>query len=197
MKDYLDQSLGLIVYQDDVLLTAINLAGYNWEEADKFRKAMGKKIPEEMAKQKEKFYKGAKEFGKLPEDKINRLWERIEPFAAYGFNKAHASSYAVVAYQTAYLKANFPVQYMTAILIAESGDIDKVSEIIHECERMGVKVLPPDINESFKNFAMITSELTPPNLPLKREGIVFPPLFKEGVGGGQESHIRFGLNGIK
>ncbi len=173
MKDYLDQSLGLIVYQDDVLLTAINLAGYNWEEADKFRKAMGKKIPEEMAKQKEKFYKGAKEFGKLPEEKINNLWQRIEPFAAYGFNKAHASSYAVVAYQTAYLKANFPVQYMTAILIAESGDIDKVPEVIYEAERMGVRVLPPDINESFKNFAMISPE------------------------DGAQAHIRFGLNGIK
>ena len=173
MKEYLDQSLGLIVYQDDVLLTAINLAGYNWEEADKFRKAMGKKIPEEMAKQKEKFYKGAKEFGKVPSEKIDRLWERIEPFAAYGFNKAHAASYAVVAYQTAYLKANFPVQYMTAVLIAESGDIDKVPEIIHECERMGVKVLPPDINESFKNFAMIPAK------------------------DGEPAYIRFGLNGIK
>ncbi|HSR89270.1 MAG TPA: DNA polymerase III subunit alpha [Candidatus Udaeobacter sp.] len=173
MKDYLDQSLGLIVYQDDVLLTAINLAGYNWEEADKFRKAMGKKIPEEMAKQKEKFYKGAKEIGKLPPEKINNLWQRIEPFAAYGFNKAHAASYAVVAYQTAYLKANFPVQYMTAILIAESGDIDKVPEVIYEAERMGVKVLPPDINESFKNFAMISPE------------------------DGSQPHIRFGLNGIK
>jgi DNA polymerase-3 subunit alpha len=173
MKDYLDQSLGLIVYQDDVLLTAINLAGYNWEEADKFRKAMGKKIPEEMAKQKEKFYKGAKEFGKVPDEKINRLWERIEPFAAYGFNKAHAASYAIVAYQTAYLKANFPVQYMTAILIAESGDIDKVPEVIYEAERMGVRVLPPDINESFKNFAMISPE------------------------DGSPAHIRFGLNGIK
>jgi DNA polymerase-3 subunit alpha len=173
MKDYLDQSLGLIVYQDDVLLTAINLAGYNWEEADKFRKAMGKKIPEEMAKQKEKFFKGAKEFGKLTSETINKLWERIEPFAAYGFNKAHAASYAVVAYQTAYLKANFPVQYMTAVLIAESGDIDKVPEIIHECERMGVKVLPPDINESFKSFAMIAGE------------------------NGASAHIRFGLNGIK
>ncbi len=173
MKDYLDQSLGLIVYQDDVLLTAINLAGYNWEEADKFRKAMGKKIPEEMAKQKDKFYKGCKEFGKVPEEKINRLWERIEPFAAYGFGKAHAASYAVVAYQTAYLKANFPVQYMTAILIAESGDIDKVPEVIYEAERMGVKVLPPDINESFKNFAMIPSA------------------------DGSPAHIRFGLNGIK
>ncbi len=173
MKDYLDQSLGLIVYQDDVLLTAINLAGYDWEEADKFRKAMGKKIPEEMQKQKEKFFKGCREIGKIPEVKIHRLWELIEPFAAYGFNKAHAASYAVVAYQTAYLKANFPIQYMTAILIAESGDIDKVPEVIHECERMGVKVLPPDVNASFKNFAMVTPE------------------------GGGEPHIRFGLSGIK
>jgi DNA polymerase-3 subunit alpha len=172
MKDYLDQSLGLIVYQDDVLLTAINLAGYNWEEADKFRKAMGKKIPEEMAKQKEKFVKGCREIGKLPEAKIHRLWELIEPFAAYGFNKAHAASYGVVAYQTAYMKANFPVQYMTSVLIAESGDIDKVPAIIHECERMGIKVLPPAINQSFKNFAMISEE-------------------------GKEAHIRFGLSGIK
>ncbi|KKQ40812.1 MAG: polymerase III, alpha subunit protein [Candidatus Magasanikbacteria bacterium GW2011_GWA2_37_8] len=173
MKDYLDQSLGLIVYQDDVLLTAINLGGYNWEEADKFRKAMGKKIPEEMAKQKDKFFKGCKEFGKLPEIKIHRLWEMIEPFAAYGFNKAHAASYGMVAYQTAYMKANYPVQYMTAVLIAESGDMDKVPEIIHECEKMGVKVMPPDINESFKNFAMV------------------------GWEDNGQAHIRFGLSGIK
>ena len=134
---------------------------------------MGKKIPEDMMKQKEQFLKGCKAFGKIPQDKIETLWHLIEPFAAYGFNKAHAASYAVVAYQTAYLKANFPIQYMTAILIAESGDIDKVPEIIHECERMGVKVLPPDINESFKNFAMITPA------------------------DGSEAHIRFGLCGIK
>ncbi len=173
METYLDQSLGLIVYQDDVLLTAINLAGYNWEEADKFRKAMGKKIPEEMEKQKEKFYKGCKEFGKLDNALIDELWHKIEPFAAYGFNKAHAASYAVVAYQTAYLKANYPIQYMTAILIAESGDMDKVPEVIHECEKMGIKVLPPDVNQSFKNFAMITPE------------------------DGGTSYIRFGLNGVK
>ncbi|MBI5728976.1 MAG: DNA polymerase III subunit alpha [Candidatus Magasanikbacteria bacterium] len=173
MKEYLDQSLGLIVYQDDVLLTAIHLAGYNWEEADKFRKAMGKKIPEEMAKQKEKFFKGCREFGHVPEIKIHRLWELIEPFAAYGFNKAHAASYGVVAYQTAYLKANFPIQYMTAVLIAESGDIDKVPPIIHECARMGIQVLPPDINQSFKSFAMIPAAESQP------------------------AHIRFGLNGIK
>jgi len=173
METYLDQSLGLIVYQDDVLLTAINLAGYNWEEADKFRKAMGKKIPEEMEKQKEKFYKGCKEFGKLDSALVDDLWHKIEPFAAYGFNKAHAASYAVVAYQTAYLKANYPIQYMTAILIAESGDMDKVPEIIHECEKIGIKVLPPDINQSFKNFAMITPE------------------------DGTTPYIRFGLSGVK
>ncbi|MDO8499198.1 MAG: DNA polymerase III subunit alpha [bacterium] len=173
MKKYLDQSLGLMVYQDDVLLTAINLAGYNWEEVDKFRKAMGKKIPAEMAKQKQKFADGCKEHGKLSTDKINKLWELIEPFAAYGFNKAHAASYAVVAYQTAYMKANFPIEYMTAVLIAESGDIDKVPEVIRECERMGIKVLPPNINESFKNFAIITPE------------------------DGTARYIRFGLHGIK
>lgn len=173
MESYLDQSLGLIVYQDDVLLTAINLAGYNWEEADKFRKAMGKKIPEEMEKQKEKFFKGCKEVGKLKPEITEELWRLIEPFAAYGFNKAHAASYAVVAYQTAYLKANYPIQYMTAILIAESGDMDKVPEVIHECEKMGIKVLPPDINQSFKSFAMITPE------------------------DGSAPYIRFGLNGVK
>lgn len=172
MKDYLDQSLGLMVYQDDVLLTAINLAGYNWEEVDKFRKAMGKKIPEEMAKQEAKFRKGCREVGHLSDSLTDKIWESIKPFAAYGFNKAHAASYAVVAYQTAYLKANFPVQYMTAVLTAESGDMDKVPEIIAECERMGVKVLPPDVNESFRNFAMIST-------------------------GDQKAHIRFGLNGVK
>ena len=173
MKEYLDQSLGLIVYQDDVLLTAIHLAGYNWEEADKFRKAMGKKIPEEMSKQKEKFFKGCREFGRVSDLKIHRLWELIEPFAGYGFGKAHAASYAIVAYQTAYLKANFPIQYMAAVLIAESGDIDKVPPIIHECARLGIKVLPPDINQSYKSFAMISAA------------------------GENPAHIRFGLNGIK
>ncbi len=181
MKEYLDQSLGLIVYQDDVLLSSIHLAGYNWEEADKFRKAMGKKIPEEMMKQKEKFFKGCKEYGKVPEAKVHRLWELIEPFAAYGFNKAHAASYAVVAYQTGYMKANFPIQYMTAVLIAESGDVDKVPAIIHECERMGIQVRPPDINASFKNFAMISSSNDT----------------TEDSADKAEPHIRFGLNGIK
>lgn len=150
----LDQSLGILVYQDDVLLSAIELAGYNWEEADKFRKAMGKKIPEEMAKQKEKFFKGAIERG-MPQEKVETLWHLIEPFAAYGFNKAHAASYAVVAYNTAFLKANYPAAYMTSVLSAESDDIEKLAEVTHECERMNIKVLPPHVNESFEKFAVV------------------------------------------
>lgn len=172
MEKYLKPSFGLMVYQEDVLLTAIELAGYDWLEADKFRKAIGKKIPEEMEKQKIKFFQGCRTHGNLPEEKIELLWERIEPFAAYGFGKAHAASYGIVAYQTAYMKAHYPVQYMTAVLQAEAGDIDKVAAIVHECSRMGIDVLPPDINESFRNFAMVSRP-------------------------GDPGRIRFGLTAIK
>ncbi len=172
LKDILEASFGLLVYQDDVMLTAIKLAGYDWMDADKFRKAMGKKIPEEMAKQKEQFYKGCQEYGKVKKEIINELWTAIEPFAAYGFNKAHAASYGIVAYQTSYMKAHYPVQYMTAILQAEAGDADKVAPIVHECERMGIEVLPPDVNESFRNFAMVSKP-------------------------GEKGRIRFGLKAIK
>jgi DNA polymerase-3 subunit alpha len=96
------------VYQDDVLLTAITLGGYSWLEADMLRKAMGKKIPEVMEAEKEKLIKGFVEYGKLSKEKAETLWKLIEPFAAYGFNKAHAASYGKVAYQTAYMKANYP-----------------------------------------------------------------------------------------
>jgi DNA polymerase-3 subunit alpha len=154
MKDYLDTSYGVITFQDDVLLTAINIAGYNWEEADKLRKAMGKKIPEEMAKQKEKFLSGCLKNG-LKQSQANELWSLIEPFAAYGFNKAHAASYAVVAYQTAYMKAHYPEEFMAAVLSAEAGDMDKVSEIVQECKDMEMEVLPPDVNESFELFAVV------------------------------------------
>jgi DNA polymerase-3 subunit alpha len=88
----------------------------------------------------------------------DKLWKLIEPFAAYGFNKAHAASYGRVAYQTAYMKANYPVEYMSAVLTADSGDVEKISEIIHECERMGIEVLPPDINESFADFSVNSFE---------------------------------------
>ncbi|OGZ97656.1 MAG: DNA polymerase III subunit alpha [Candidatus Sungbacteria bacterium RIFCSPHIGHO2_01_FULL_54_26] len=154
MKDILGQSYGVIVYQDDVMLIAINLAGYSWLEADKLRKAMGKKIPAEMAAQKEKLAEGLRKNG-MPQHKIETLWKLIEPFAAYGFNKSHAACYGRVAYQTAYMKANFPGEYMTAVLTAESGDMETIAEIITECMRMGIPVLAPDVNESHARFTLI------------------------------------------
>ncbi len=158
LKDDLEASYGLLIYQDDVLITAIRLAGYTWLDADKFRKAMGKKIPAEMAEQKEKFYKGCTEYGGLSKKAIDELWRKIEPFAAYGFNKAHAASYGMVAYQTAYLKANFPAEYMSACMTAEAGDIETCSEYINEANRIGFTVLPPDVNESFSDFTVVVEE---------------------------------------
>lgn len=155
MKDYLDFSYGLLVYQDDVLLTAITLAGYSWLEADALRKAMGKKIPAVMMDEKEKLLKGFVEYGKLSNDKAEKLWSLIEPFAAYGFNKAHAASYGKVAYQTAYMKANYPVEYMTAVLTADSGDTESIAIFVAEAKRMGIPVLPPDVNESGSVFTAI------------------------------------------
>ena len=156
MKEILEQSYGILTYQDDVLMVAIKLAGYSWLEADKLRKAMGKKIPKEMAEQKSKFIEGLIKNG-MSEHKAPELWKLIEPFAAYGFNKAHAASYGRVAYQTAYAKANFPAEFMTAVLTAESGDIEKIAEIITECHRMNIPVLPPNVNESFGQFTVIKS----------------------------------------
>lgn len=155
MEKILKNSLGLIVYQDDVLMIAIELAGYDWQEVDKFRKAMGKKIVKEMAAQKEKFFKQIIERG-MKEKVAQELWTQIETFAGYGFNKSHAASYGLVAYQTAYLKANFPSEYMAALLTSEQQrDIEKVAFALQEAERMKIKVLPPDINKSFVDFGVI------------------------------------------
>ncbi|MBU2576015.1 DNA polymerase III subunit alpha [Patescibacteria group bacterium] len=155
LEPILKDSYGIITYQDDVLYIAIELAGYNWEEADKLRKAMGKKIPEEMAAQKDKFLKGCSEHGKLTQENAQQLWKLIEPFAAYGFNKAHACSYGTVAYQTAYMKAHFPAEFMAALMSAESDDIEKIAEAVEECKAMKIKVLPADVNESFSDFTVI------------------------------------------
>jgi DNA polymerase-3 subunit alpha len=155
MKDILDRSYGIITYQDDVLMTAITIAGYSWLEADNLRKAMGKKIPAEMEAQKEKFLSGAVEKGKITLQKAESIWKLIEPFAAYGFNKAHAASYGKVAYQTAYMKANFTEDYMAALMSADSGNVELIAEHVAECERMGITVLPPDVNESYESFTVV------------------------------------------
>lgn len=154
MEKFLNMSYGLIVYQDDLLFCALDLAGYTWEEADKFRKAVGKKIPEEMAAQKDKFCKGIIANGQT-EEFAEKLWKLFEPFQSYGFNKAHAASYGIVAYETAYMKANYPAEYMCALLTAESNDKDKVSAAINECRRMKIKVMPPDVNDSEIGFTIV------------------------------------------
>ena len=182
LKDILADSYGVITYQDDVLLVAIKLAGYTWPDADKLRKAMGKKIPAEMQAQKEKLLAGFIKNG-LSKEKAEKLWSLIEPFAAYGFGKAHAASYGKVAYQTAYMKANFPAIYMSAVLTADSGDVEKIGEIIHECKRMGIPVLPPSINESYSQFTVVKRELTTDNLQLTTPNAA--------------DRIRFGLMTIK
>ncbi|OGI77721.1 DNA polymerase III subunit alpha [Candidatus Nomurabacteria bacterium RIFCSPHIGHO2_02_FULL_41_18] len=157
MKKFLSESYGLIVYQDDLLFCALELAGYNWEEVDKFRYAVGKKIPKEMAAQYEKFTKGIVSNGQTQEF-ADKLWKLFEPFQAYGFNKAHAASYGKVAYQTAYMKAHYPVEYMASILTAESGDIEKIATIIEECKNMKIPVLPPHINESYGGFTCLSEK---------------------------------------
>jgi DNA polymerase-3 subunit alpha len=153
MEKYLKASYGLLVYQDDCLYTAIELAGYNWTEVDKFRKAIGKKIPEEMAIQKEKFINGCITNG-YTKEKANEIFGFIEPFTSYGFNKAHAASYGMLSYRTAYMKANYPVEYMCALLTAESGDTEKITAGVEECRKMKIVVAPPDINKSKSGFDM-------------------------------------------
>ena len=156
-EKFLAKSYGVLVYQDDLLMTALEIAGYTWESVDKFRKAVGKKIPAEMAKQHEIFVKGCQTHSGMTAAEAEAIWNLFEPFQGYGFNKAHAACYGRVAYQTAYMKANFPAEYMCAVLTAESGDTERIAEIITECQRMNIPVLPPDINNSFKNFTVIKS----------------------------------------
>jgi len=158
MEKFLDKSLGVLVYQDDLLYTALEVAGYNWEEVDKFRKAVGKKIPEEMARQHVNFVEGCQTHSGMTKDEAEGLWKLFEPFQGYGFNKAHSASYGMVSYQTAYMKANYPVEYMTALLTAESGDMEKVTAAINECLRLGIKILPPSVNESNVAFTVVKND---------------------------------------
>ncbi len=189
MEKFLDKTYGLLVYQDDLLFTAIELAGYDWNEVDKFRKAVGKKIPAEMAKQHKIFVEGCKTHSGIGEADAEKIWTLFEPFQGYGFNKAHAACYGRVAYQTAYMKANFPTEYMTAVLSAEAGDTEKISEVITECKRMKIPVLPPDINMSYAQFTVIKAEDA-----LLGVGAVVQP---DDVQALKQDQIRFGLFTIK
>ena len=166
MEKYLKDTYGITVYQEQVMLLSRLLAGFTRGESDQLRKAMGKKQKDKLDKLKPKFLKGGEDRGHDTKT-LEKIWSDWEAFASYAFNKSHATCYSWIAYQTAYLKANYPSEYMAAVL-SRSGDVEKMTKFMDECKAIGVKVMGPDINESFKSFSAN----------------------KEGI-------IRFGLNGIK
>jgi DNA polymerase III subunit alpha len=151
LKEVLDESYGIIVYQDQVLQVVRQLAGYSLGQADVLRRAMGKKEKDVMAREGPKFIESVVANG-YPHETAERVWELLQPFAGYAFNKAHAYCYALVAYQTAYLKANYPAEWFAAVLSTIAADTDKVVGVVGECRRVGVSVLPPHVNASGLDF---------------------------------------------
>ena len=161
LEPILEESFGVLVYQDDILFISIQIAGYDWEKADKLRKAVGKKDLEVLKAEEEKFVKGCQSHGGLKKSEAQEIWEWMLPFARYGFNKSHAAAYAQITYQTAYLKANYPAEYMAAFLSTAMGDGDKVVKGVVEVKRMGVSgvpitILPPSLNNSQRDFSIET-----------------------------------------
>ncbi len=171
LENILKETYGVIVYQDHVLFIVRQVADYSLGRADVFRKAMGKKIAEKMRQEKKIFMEGAINKG-FTEQEAQDIFALIEPFSGYGFNKAHAFSYALIAYQTAYLKANYPVEYICAFLTANAGQTDKIVNAVTECRKLNIPLMPPDIQKSRGKFTIETTE--------------------DGTSG-----IRFGLTGIK
>jgi DNA polymerase-3 subunit alpha len=185
------ETYGIMVYQEQVMQAAQVLAGYTLGGADLLRRAMGKKKAEEMAKHRDIFVKGCARVNHIPTAKANQIFDLLEKFAGYGFNKSHAAAYAIVAYQTAYLKANYPVEFLCAMMTNDMGDTAKLSQYIREAGAMGVEVLPPDVNESHVFFAP-----APPREQITPD----PPVAANGDGHKPEAprdSIRFGLAAIK
>lgn len=153
LEGILKETYGVILYQEQVMQIASVIAQYSMSEADTLRKVMGKKDTAKMEKERPKFMEGAKANG-IPEQKTRKIWEQMETFASYGFNKSHSTAYAMVTYQTAYLKAHYPVEFMAALLTSEKDNRDKIIKYIHVCKEMGIAILPPDINESQRDFSV-------------------------------------------
>jgi DNA polymerase-3 subunit alpha len=158
LKEILDETYGVILYQEQVMRIANKLANFSMGQADILRKAMGKKKPEEMEKQKEAFIQGAIA-NRIPEKKAKRIFDLMAYFAEYGFNKSHSAAYAYVAYQTAYLKAHYSVEFMAATLSADMDNTDKIVKSIAGCRDMGIEILPPDINHSGKEFKVVGTSI--------------------------------------
>lgn len=181
LEPILARTYGVAIYQEQVMQISRALAGFTPGEADVLRKAMGKKIPALLAEQKEKFVDGCVKNG-VHKEQAEKVFSFIEPFAGYGFNRSHAACYAMIGYQTAYLKAHWPVEFMAALLTSDQHDSDRVAIEIDECRSMGLKVMPPDINESFDSFTVVTAGTKSNRAALEGEKV---------------DTIRFGLNAIK
>jgi DNA polymerase III subunit alpha len=152
LEDICADTYGVMIYQEQVMAAASKLAGYSLAQADLLRRAMGKKDKEKMAKERKNFIEGCARTNKIPEKKANAIFDLLEKFAGYGFNKSHSAAYGVISYQTAYLKAHYPVEFMAGLLSNEINNTEKISVFVGECKRMGISILPPDINKSGLKF---------------------------------------------
>jgi len=152
LEDICADTYGVMIYQEQVMAAASKLAGYSLAQADLLRRAMGKKDKEKMAKERQNFIEGCARTNKIPEKKANAIFDLLEKFAGYGFNKSHSAAYGVISYQTAYLKAHYPVEFMAGLLSNEVNNTEKISVFVGECKRMGISILPPDINKSGLKF---------------------------------------------
>src|SRR5437868_1152348 len=180
-----------MIYQEHVMAAASKLAGYSLAQADLLRRAMGKKDKEKMAKERQNFIEGCARTNKIPEKKANAIFDLLEKFAGYGFNKSHSAAYGVISYQTAYLKSHYPVEFMAGLLSNEINNTDKISVFVGECQRMGITILPPDINKSALKFVpeMWEGPQSPDSEPVKQNrGTEAAPTF---------TAIRYGLAAIK
>ncbi|MDO8486614.1 MAG: DNA polymerase III subunit alpha, partial [Candidatus Staskawiczbacteria bacterium] len=157
LEPILKDTQGICIYQEQLMKIAQELCGFTLGEADVLRKAVGKKIKELLDAQKEKFITGAEKNGVSKKIAVE-IWEWILPFASYGFNRSHSAAYAIIAYQTAYLKAHYPVEFMASVLTSEKADVERIAFLIDECKKMDVEVLPPNINESLKNFTVVPNQ---------------------------------------
>lgn len=155
LEGILKETYGIIVYQEQVMKIAVALAGFSMTQADHLRRAMSKKNPSVMEQMRKDFVDGCLKASRIDEKKANKLFDLIDYFSGYGFNRSHSAAYAIISYQTAYLKANYPVEFMCALLNSEKNNTDKVVEYVKECEAMGIRVLPPALNESSKEFDVV------------------------------------------
>ena len=161
LKDICADTYGVMIYQEQVMAAASKLAGYSLAQADLLRRAMGKKDKEKMAKERKNFIEGCARTNQIPEKKANAIFDLLEKFAGYGFNKSHSAAYGVISYQTGYLKAHYPVEFMAGLLSNEINNTDKISVFVAECKRMGISILPPDLNKSGLKFTPEGSACVP------------------------------------